>query len=57
MTILLTGATGFIGSEVARQLAVAGQPTRVMVRSSIVHYLQGASGALEGKSLRSGWPT
>ena len=32
MTILLTGATGFIGSEVARQLAVAGQPTRVMVR-------------------------
>ena len=32
MTILLTGATGFIGSEVARQLAAAGQQTRVMVR-------------------------
>ncbi len=32
MTILLTGATGFIGSEVVRQLAAAGQQTRVMVR-------------------------
>ncbi len=32
MTILVTGATGFIGSEVARQLAATGQQTRVMVR-------------------------
>lgn len=32
MTILLTGATGFIGSEVARQLGAAGHRTRVMVR-------------------------
>ena len=32
MTILLTGATGFIGSEVARQLSAAGEQTRVMVR-------------------------
>lgn len=32
MTILVTGATGFIGSEVVRQLAAAGQQTRVMVR-------------------------
>ena len=32
MTILLTGATGFIGSEVVRQLAAAGEKTRVMVR-------------------------
>ena len=32
VTILLTGATGFIGSEVARQLAATGQQTRVMIR-------------------------
>ena len=32
MRILLTGATGFIGTEVARQLSDAGHPTRVMVR-------------------------
>ncbi|MGF1598060.1 MAG: NAD-dependent epimerase/dehydratase family protein [Acidimicrobiales bacterium] len=32
MRILLTGATGFIGLEVARQLAAAGVETRVMVR-------------------------
>jgi len=32
VTILLTGATGFIGSEVVRQLAAAGQQTRVMTR-------------------------
>ncbi|MEO6145080.1 MAG: NAD-dependent epimerase/dehydratase family protein [Dermatophilaceae bacterium] len=32
MTILVTGATGFIGGEVVRQLAAAGQQTRVMVR-------------------------
>jgi len=30
--ILLTGATGFIGSEVARQLTAAGHATRAMVR-------------------------
>lgn len=32
MRILLTGATGFIGYEVARQLSAAGVKTRVMVR-------------------------
>lgn len=32
MRILLTGATGFIGSEVAGQLSAAGHRTRVMVR-------------------------
>ena len=32
MTILVMGAMGFIGSEVVRQRAAAGQQTRVMVR-------------------------
>src|ERR1700679_1552620 len=32
MTTLVTGATGFVGSHVARQLLSAGHPVRVLVR-------------------------
>ena len=34
MKVLLTGATGFIGTEVARQLVTAGHSTRVLIRRS-----------------------
>ncbi|MGA2510043.1 MAG: NAD-dependent epimerase/dehydratase family protein, partial [Candidatus Acidiferrales bacterium] len=32
MTTLVTGATGFLGSHVARQLVMAGHSVRVFVR-------------------------
>ncbi len=32
MTTLVTGASGFVGSHIARQLVTAGQPVRVLVR-------------------------
>jgi dihydroflavonol-4-reductase len=34
MTTLVTGATGFLGNHVARQLVAADHPVRVLVRSS-----------------------
>jgi len=34
MTTLVTGATGFVGSHVARQLVASGQSVRVLVRAS-----------------------
>src|SRR5271170_1738960 len=34
MTTLVTGATGFLGSHVARQLVAAGHSVRVLVRRS-----------------------
>jgi dihydroflavonol-4-reductase len=34
MTTLVTGATGFVGSHVARQLVAAGETVRVLVRPS-----------------------
>src|SRR5271170_3547488 len=34
MTTLVTGATGFVGSHVARQLVAAGESVRVLVRRS-----------------------
>jgi dihydroflavonol-4-reductase len=34
MTTLVTGATGFVGSHVARQLVASGQSVRVLIRTS-----------------------
>lgn len=34
MTILVTGATGFLGSHIAEQLSKAGRPVRALVRKS-----------------------
>lgn len=34
MTTLVTGASGFLGSHVARQLVAAGEPVRVLLRES-----------------------
>lgn len=34
MTILVTGATGFLGSHVAEQLSQGGEPVRALVRTS-----------------------
>jgi dihydroflavonol-4-reductase len=34
MTTLVTGASGFVGSHVARQLVAAGEPVRVLVRGT-----------------------
>lgn len=43
MTTLVTGATGFVGSHVARQLVDAGEPVRVLVRpNSDLRLLQGS---------------
>ena len=44
MTTLVTGATGFVGSHVARQLVNAGHPVRVLVRrNSNARLLEGLS--------------
>ena len=34
MTTLVTGATGFVGSHVARQLVSAGHPVRILIRKN-----------------------
>ena len=34
MTTLVTGAAGFLGSHVARQLVARGEPVRVLLRPS-----------------------
>src|SRR5262245_46142832 len=34
MKVLLTGATGFLGSEIARQLVAAGHDLRILVRKT-----------------------
>jgi dihydroflavonol-4-reductase len=44
MTTLVTGATGFVGSHVARQLVSAGHPVRILVRkNSNLQLLDGLS--------------
>jgi dihydroflavonol-4-reductase len=50
MTILVTGATGFVGSHVARQLVASGENVRVLVRAtSNVRLLEGiAAERVEG---------
>jgi dihydroflavonol-4-reductase len=55
MTTLVTGATGFVGSHVARQLVSAGHRVRILVRkNSNLQALEGAQvEALEG-DLRDG---
>jgi dihydroflavonol-4-reductase len=37
MTILVTGATGFVGAAVARRLLAAGEEVRVLVRQDSDH--------------------
>lgn len=45
MTILVTGATGFLGSHIAEQLSMAGRPVRALVRkSSNLKFLSTLSG-------------
>jgi nucleoside-diphosphate-sugar epimerase len=45
MTVLVTGATGFLGSHVAEQLAQQGQTVRALVRSSSdTRFLKSLSG-------------
>ena len=42
MTTLVTGATGFVGSHVVRQLVASGENVRVLVRAaSNVRLLEG----------------
>jgi dihydroflavonol-4-reductase len=44
MTTLVTGATGFLGGHVARQLVAAGHSVRILIRtSSNLQYLEGLS--------------
>lgn len=61
MRVFLTGATGFVGSHVARELAMLGADLRLLVRkSSRLENLAGISGdtvtgdLLEPESLRAG---
>ncbi len=45
MTLLVTGATGFLGSHVAEQLSRAGRPVRALVRkNSNTKFLDGLAG-------------